>query len=139
MSKVIGLDGKKYTLKLQQAEFDDINRSSLHLRCREILKKLYPYDNIFEEITLPGSNDLTVDFIIPLRKCIFECNGIQHYKFSKYFHKTLTDFQASVNRDRLKKEWADLNGYNLVILDGRQMDIWEKQIMNYFKGETDGY
>lgn len=130
---VIGLDGKEYKLKLKEAEVDDVNRSSGHLKCRKLLKEIYPSDKVFEEIVLPGCNGIRVDFIIPLRKSIIEVQGIQHFQFSPFFHKSKADFFAGKNRDRDKIAWAELNGFRAIVLDaGRSIDLdqWKYTILN---------
>ena len=54
---VEGLDGKtwKWNPSRSQASVDEKNRSSLHKKARSILKEVYPYDRILEEVTLPGT------------------------------------------------------------------------------------
>lgn len=133
MAKIIGLDGEIYTLHLKEHEINDNDRSAGHLKCRGVLKKLYPYDLIFEEITTPDS-DLTFDFLIPLRKLAVEIQGRQHYEFVKYFHKNLGEFNKQKNRDSQKKQWCDLNNYTLVQLDDKDSEEdWKTQILNSFK------
>lgn len=131
--KIIGLNGKEYKLKLKEAEFSDENRSSLHLKCRSLLKEIYPSDSIFEEIGLPGTKDLTVDFIIPLRRLIIECQGRQHYHMTSFFCKTREDFNKGKIRDSQKKEWAILNGFLLVELRYDETEEeWKRKILNVF-------
>lgn len=127
--KVLGLDGKTYTLKLYEAEFADENRSKGHLKCRQILKDLYKSDRIFEEVELPGTKGLTADFIIPLRRLLIEVQGIQHYKFSPFFHKNKMEFEEGKNRDKLKKQWADLNNFIYLPLDYRNNNEWKQSIL----------
>lgn len=127
---VLTTDGKKYKIKLTKQSTLNPNKSKGHLYCRELLKKLWPSDNIFEEITIsPG---LVADFIIPLRKLIVECQGTQHYTFNKFFQGDLTGFNAQKNRDNLKQEWCTINGFILVALDNRDTNGWEQQLLNAF-------
>ncbi len=132
--KVIGLDGKTYTLKMNEAGILDENRSSFHLKCRELLKELYPLDRIFEEVSLPGSNKLTADFLIPLRRLLIEVHGIQHYQYSSHFHKDKSQFFKGKSRDTDKKKWAELNNWFYVELDGRlKPEEWKNIIIGVFQ------
>lgn len=42
------------------------------------------------------------DFYIPSKKIAIETNGVQHYKFTKPFHKKRSDFTKGQERDRRK-------------------------------------
>jgi hypothetical protein len=82
--KVVGLDGRSYNWdwrnKVPMAD-DTRPRSTYHLRARELLNKLFPCETILEEVYLPGSNNLSVDFYIPFYRTCVEVQGEQHYKF----------------------------------------------------------
>lgn len=128
--KTIGLDGKEFKVKLSRVDTEGEHKSSGHLKCREILKKLYPSDGIFEEVIIfPG---LIVDFILPLRRLVLEVNGIQHYQMVKFFQKNLIKFNGQKSRDAAKVEWAKLNKFTLICLDTREQDKWEAQILDAF-------
>ena len=57
------------------------------------------------------------DFYIELNnKCyIIEYNGVQHYKFSSFFHKTNEDFEFQLRRDKLLKKYCEIN--NIVFIE----------------------
>jgi hypothetical protein len=46
----------------------------------------------------------------------FEHNGEQHYKQTKWFHKSKTDFLNNIENDRIKKEISDKRGIFLLII-----------------------
>lgn len=46
------------------------------------------------------------DFYLPEQNILCECDGIQHYKFSKKFHKSRQDFLKAQERDRRKNSYA---------------------------------
>ena len=128
--KTTGLDGQEYKIKLVKRAINDNNKSKGHLECRRILKKLYPYDNTFEEITIyPG---LIVDFILPLRRLIVECQGSQHYEMTPFFHGNYIKFNGQKARDIAKVDWAKMNNFTLVALDDKNRDDWEQQILGAF-------
>lgn len=49
---------------------------------------------------------------IQLKMCV-ECNGQQHTSHIKFFHPTKADFLKAKQRDNLKKQWCELNGFCL--------------------------
>lgn len=111
--------------------FDDIRpKSSLHLRCRDILRKLYPTERILEEVPLPNLN-LFVDFYLPFRKIVVECQGEQHSKFIPHFHRTKIGFIKSKARDKQKKEWCSMNNIRIIELPFSESDEeWTERIQN---------
>ena len=46
------------------------------------------------------------DFYLPEQNILCECDGIQHMKFSKKFHKSRQDFLKAQERDRRKNSYA---------------------------------
>jgi hypothetical protein len=100
---------------------DSKPRSELHLRVRAILHKLYPTQPILEEVPLPGLG-LFVDFYLPLRKVVIECQGEQHYRFIPHFHTDRRTFVASQNRDQRKVDWCRMNNIDIAILPYNESD-----------------
>lgn len=105
-----------------EVSFDDRRpRSELHLRCRELLRQMYPTQPILEEVPIPGLG-LFCDFYLPMRKVVIECHGQQHYKYTPHFHKSRFDFAHSRKRDRRKQEWCQLNNLRMAILPFNEGD-----------------
>jgi hypothetical protein len=46
----------------------------------------------------------------------FEIQGEQHYQFTKYFHKTIADFEYQVLCDKLKEEVCKKRGVHLFMI-----------------------
>lgn len=132
--KIIGLDDKEYSWNLSSASKSDASRSKLHIRARDLLKDIFPYDVIHEEVTLPGSKSkirktlLYADFFLPARKLIIEVNGQQHSEHVKFFHDTKHDFYKAKLRDRDKQNWCELNNIALIQLEYNEIDNWKEQI-----------
>jgi hypothetical protein len=133
--KVIGFDKKEHTWTLKSSELADDSRSKLHLKARALLERLFPYDRIHEDVTLPGSNTprrkslLYADFYLPNRGLIIEVNGEQHSNHVAFFHKTKHDYLKATLRDREKRAWCDMNGLTLVCLEYDQsVEKWEELI-----------
>jgi|688.fasta_scaffold269464_3 hypothetical protein len=125
--KVKGLDGREYSWNLVSYLNNNRNPSSLHLEARELLHTKYPFDQILEEVNLPGSN-LIADFYIHSKKMIVEVHGQQHYKYNAHFFKTRGDFLQAQKRDKEKVRWAELNGITLVALPYNERENWERII-----------
>jgi hypothetical protein len=122
---VLGLDGKTHKLRLINQKRKDV--SKLHLRVREILKRLYPFDLVFEEVTLSGTKTakhkgLRTDFFIPNQRIMIEVHGQQHYEFTPFYHKNKLDFALSRKRDSDKALWCSFNKIAYVELKYDQSD-----------------
>ena len=103
-------------------------RSALHLRCRELLRRLSPTQPILEEVPIPGEN-LTCDFYLPLRKVVVECHGQQHYKYTPHFHGDVLGFIQSKKRDARKSDWCRINNFGMAILPFSETDDeWRRRI-----------
>ena|SRR5688572_7942519 len=135
--KVKGLDNKIYVWSLKDKEplADDlVPRSEPHLRCRKLLKQLFPFDKILEEVPLPGSGGLAADFVILQRKLIVEVHGEQHYNFIPHFHGNRAGFLRAKNNDSIKESWAEINNLRLVSLPHYESDeVWKDILLKLNK------
>jgi rubredoxin len=61
-------------------------------------------------------NKLELDGYNEDLKVAFEYNGIQHYKFSKHFHRTKANFNKRLRDDQLKIETCKNNDVNLIVV-----------------------
>lgn len=130
--RVLGLDGKEYpwTISTQKRK----GCSEGHLKARILLQELFPLDVVFEEVTLPGSKTaknglLFADFYIRSRDLIVEVQGQQHTEHIAFFHETKAQFFESMVRDRVKREWCELNGITLIELPvSETVDEWRSRI-----------
>jgi hypothetical protein len=131
--KVKGLDGKTYILSTSNSiplNSEERLRSEFHLRTRNLLHTLFPLDRILEEVPLPGSDGLTVDFFVPAYKLFIEVHGRQHYEFVQHFHQDILGFYRSRRRDARKREWAELNDLHYVELPYTETDDeWRERIL----------
>jgi very-short-patch-repair endonuclease len=67
-------------------------------------------------VSVPG-HTLRCDVYVPSLRLIVEFDGIQHYTFPNYFHKTRQEFQRAQRRDVLKVQYAIDQGLRIVHLD----------------------
>ncbi|MFR2570265.1 MAG: hypothetical protein ACLS90_00865, partial [Clostridia bacterium] len=63
------------------------------------------------------------DFYLPDYNLLIECQGVQHERFVKGFHKTKDDFKKQLEHDRRKREYAKKNNIDL-------LEIWYYDIDN---------
>lgn len=130
--KIIGLDDKEYTWNYKQSACSSESRSKLHLRARNLISKMFPFDIVLEEISLPGCGKtiLYADFYLPLRKIMIEVNGEQHSTYVHFYHKEKINFYKGVGRDKKKAEWCDKNEITLIYLNFDQTDQEWESIIN---------
>lgn len=130
--KVKGFDGREHTWPPTGKVVSGIDRrqrSSLHLRCRTLLKTMYPSDMILEEVPLPGSEKLSADFYLPSRNMVIEVHGEQHYKFVAHFHGNVVNFLQSKQRDLKKIDWCNENNIAVIELPYNEADNeWRNRI-----------
>ena len=134
--KVTGFDGREHALTFKRFRGNSgrDNKSSHHIRARELLSELFPYEKIYEEVTLTGSKTISTglryaDFLIPNKYIIVEVHGKQHYEYCSHFHKTKADFMKSRKRDKKKIEWCELNDFTIIVLPYNKEDQWKNLII----------
>lgn len=137
--KVRGLDGRQHNLPLSADERNvDKQCSAYHVRARAVLARIYPNDRTHEEVQLPGcqGQKLFLDFFLPLRRLAVEVQGEQHTKFIPHFHGTMAGFLASLKRDRVKRQWCEMNEMVFVTLPHTEGDDeWTERIRRATAGE----
>lgn len=82
--------------------------------------------------------NLSYDFYLPGLNILIEYNGKQHYQIVDFFynHKNNStyNFQQQLERDQRKKEYAEKNGYKLLVIPYTDFDniesILEKNILS---------
>ena len=133
--KIKGLDGKEYNWNPSASQAEGGKKSSLHLKAKELLDNLFPYDRILEEVSLVGSKTnrrksiLRADFFIPNRNLVVEVHGEQHYKFNNFFFKDKMSFYKAKARDSEKREWCELNDIQLIEFNYNEgIDEWRRKV-----------
>ena len=136
--RVIGFDKKIYNINFSKSAHKSFreNKSAYHNKARKLISEIFPFEVVYEETTLPGSRTratglLYADFIIPKLSIIIEVHGEQHYKFSKFFHKTKKGFQEHKRRDFKKMEWCLLNDITMIVLPFDKEEEWDSLLKNW--------
>lgn len=129
---VLGLDSKEYTISITKYAFPKRKASKGHVKVRELLKELWPFDKALEEVRVPGSKPaLFIDFLVPNQRFGVEVHGRQHYEFVSHFHGSKIEFYKSQARDRRKEEWFVINEIHLIVLNTEEQNGWREQLEGY--------
>lgn len=130
---VIGLDDKEYKMSLKNR---GTSKSKLHSSALDLVKDIFPFDPIYEDVTLPGSKSMSrksllyVDIFLPKRDLMIEVHGEQHFKYNSHFYKDKFSFYRAQARDRDKAEWCFRNDICLVELSFNNKEEWRNLIVN---------
>ncbi len=129
------IDGKlvDWNPHLQKNNKQEENKSKGHKAAIILLKELYPTCKILEEVSIPIQTGewSYIDIYLPLLKLAIEINGVQHDKFSPFFHNDRRDFLYGQLKDKKKKEWCDINNIKLIILSTKDQDEWKKILLSH--------
>jgi len=88
------------------------------------LAKAFPSTRINDEYYVNYNGQrLFFDFHLVSLSIVVEVQGVQHTEFSPHFHGTAENFKAQKKRDRLKKEWCDINDMTLVCINHTEIPI----------------
>jgi hypothetical protein len=132
--KVVGLNGKEYTLKLTKYLKQRGKCSSYHAAARELIEGMFRGYRVYEEVKLPGTVNpakkatLFLDFFIPEFDLAIEVHGNQHFEFVPFFHKSKAGYIEYQHRDRCKQAWCDKNNIKLLVLRFDEQENWSKQL-----------
>jgi very-short-patch-repair endonuclease len=104
--------------------------SHLAKSVRTSLHEAFPNTLIKEEeyLNYKGTR-LFFDFYIPSLNIYVEVQGSQHVEFNSHFHNDAAAFRAAKKRDRLKKEWCELQDYTLVCINYDEIPITSGELL----------
>lgn len=105
-----------------------LQKSSYHIEVRNLLQEIFPLNIVLEEVPLPLSPVLFLDFYIPSKKIAIEVNGAQHYEFNNFHFASKLDWLKSKSNDNKKSEWCQENNIELIILKFDEQDKWKEQL-----------
>ena len=106
-------------------------KSKGEIKIRTILnsinKKFY-FQYRFEDCKL--IKPLPFDFYLPKLNTCIEFNGIQHYEYSHYFHRTYDKFEEQQLRDKIKTEYCKNNNIRLIKISYLDFDKIEEILIS---------
>lgn len=111
--------------KRHNEKYDDINKtptkkdSKGEIECKNVLEEIFNKSFIktrpnFLKNEITGGYNLEIDCYNDELKIGLEYNGIQHYKYTPYFHKNKEAFYNQKYRDELKRRMCKENGIYLI-------------------------
>lgn len=132
---IVDLDDnvQRWSLKGHIAKGRTINKSSLHLTARSLIKEIFPTLQVLEEVPIPvrKNETLFLDFYLPLNETCIEVHGEQHYKFVQFYHQTSLGFMKHKKRDRDKKYWCEKNNIRYIELPYNEgLEDWKERLIN---------
>lgn len=86
---------------------------------------------------------LFFDLVIPELSLYIEVQGLQHYRFVKFFHHTVDKLRKQKYRDQLKTEWCEENNKIFLSLSEQQInnldcDAFKQLVLNKIQGFISG-
>jgi len=108
----------KYLIK-----WDKKCRSKLQKKVKDLLYKYWKADVVFEEFPVLGSR-MTIDFYNVNKNIAIEVDGMQHYKYNKFFHSNSKHkFLEQLKRDEQKELFCESNSIKLIrIMENEKID-----------------
>jgi len=129
--KFIALSGAEKPVRYASKYKIKWNQDSISLFQTEVKLFLCPFwknHDVYEEFPLVGTK-LTFDFYNASKKVAVEVQGRQHTKFVKFFHQNRIKFLEQLKRDKMKEDYAELNGITLVTIfpeDELSLDLFKE-------------
>ena len=116
----IKIRGSCFTRRNTGLCHDCVKQFSSETCMKSCLIKIFGKDNVVPQMRIgSGRRSQRIDIAVPDAHLAVEYNGVQHYAYSRFFHKSKKDFEYSKIRDDRKRIWCKKNGYTLVEVDGR--------------------
>jgi hypothetical protein len=88
--------------------------------CRRVMEQLFqrafPSKRPLFMLNAITGKPLELDCCNEDMKLAVEYNGVQHYKYTKVFHKNYETFRLQQYRDEMKKRLCEQNNYTLIIV-----------------------
>ncbi len=118
-----------------------MKKSDLHKTTCALVKECYPKEPITEEFPIKiGNKTLYLDIYLPRLNIALECDGIQHFKFNKFFHPDIFSFQRQKKNDKEKEEFCKENNISLARVkfdDKLDVDLVRNKILEALSLEAE--
>lgn len=117
MAYFLTLAGRKKALKNiedYRLDFDDSSLSKFQFSVKQFLRGYWLNHVLYEELPVVGTR-MRIDIYNATRRIAIECDGAQHNKYNKHFHRGSRNvYLGQIIRDEKKDEWCKLNQIELV-------------------------
>lgn len=124
------LNGEEHTVNLSRKRNKDRKKSKLHSKAVDTILSISPLTTLCEElpIRIKRGHTLYIDIFLPDFGVVIEVQGPQHFKFMKNFHKHVHRFGRAKLNDDLKREWCNVNDFQLIELKYNEVDTWHDRL-----------
>lgn len=125
--KLLSINGKlsKKNVNKYKIDWDSKSRSKIQFAAKQLLKRIWSGDIVYEEFPVFGSR-MKVDFFNATKFIAVEVNGAQHDKFNPFFHNnSRMNYLSSIKRDSEKAKWLEMN--NITLIEVIKEDIDDPQ------------
>mgnify|MGYP003631763538 CR=1 FL=1 len=109
--------------------WDKPSASKIQTKVKNFLKEYWAKYLVYEEFPVYGTR-LRVDFLNASKMIAIEVQGEQHDKVVKHFHGNKQGFFESLERDRQKREWLDMNDFQLIEISDKETKTLD---LSFFK------
>ena len=131
--KLVSPSGRVFNISKPQrylVQWDKPSRSKFQFHAKKFLQRYWKNDVVFEEFPVPHTK-LTLDFFNFSTNVAIEVQGIQHRKYSKFFHgNTNYKYLDQLKRDQYKFDFCEEFGIVLVEIYSEEEfteDFFKKQ------------
>ena len=129
--RMLNVRGKSVSKNVSKylINWDGKSRSKFQEKVKAFLKPYWSYCIVYEEFPAYGTL-LKVDILNATKKIAVEINGDQHYSYNKFFHGSIEKYADSLERDTVKLEWLEKNGYTLIEIKSEDLKHLSEDFFN---------
>jgi len=123
--RLISITGRMVSRNVSKylINWDKKSRSKIQFKTKQFLKEYWENHIVYEEFPVYGTR-LKVDILNATKKIAIEVNGSQHSSFNKFFHAdSRQKFLQSIKRDCKKLEWLELNGFEVIEIEEKEVPL----------------
>lgn len=110
------LKGRRKSIQMSRygIDWDKSCLSKFQFAVKQFLRIHWSRQFVYEELPVVGTR-MRLDFYNANKRVAIECDGAQHTKYNRHFHRgSLSVYQMQLMRDDLKEKWCELNQITLV-------------------------
>jgi hypothetical protein len=131
--KIKNIFGKEVNKSFAKSKINwDRSVSKPQKRIKDIIKPLWIYQDVYEELYIPNSK-LRIDLINFTTSTVIEVSPKQHDTYNDFLQK----FLRSIERDFKKIEWCEMNDFLYIEIDQKTLKLKDKDIFNFIKNEIE--
>lgn len=113
------IQGYRLKKRSRGCRYNEMKYHKSEGKLAKIIESYYGASNVFVSFmplwaVSPKNVLYEYDILIKDKKILVEYNGIGHYKFTPFFHKTERKFRKQLENDKAKARLAKENGYILI-------------------------